>query len=322
MKYVFSIFLILLTSLSLHAGEEVGKLVYIRGNVEILRNEQTLEAKKEQTVLTDDLIITDESSLAIISYKNGSKIKVDAKSQVHLKKIVDDGAPEGGLKLNLLMGSFIMNFINPNKEQSISVEAKNIAMGVRGTRFFMGIDDQNLVNTAVEKGEVEVFNSLQNDSEAIKAGRGIVFEKDGNITNSHTYDFIKRMNWSTDGRTGGSKFRDSALRKSRMDEFNNNLSSLRNRKRKNISNKLMKRLEKRKMSPEMRERVQARLTKGNSKIARKWGWAKKQKKKKQKSIKQKKKNSRKKHQRVNKRRTRKAKQVKAIQNKRKRLRKR
>jgi hypothetical protein len=256
----------LLFSLASNADTLIGQVFFTKGKVEVVRGDVRLSLLKGDKLFAGDMIITDIMGLLIVNYLNQSKLKIDGGSQVYLEEQASDGREKSGksLILNLMNGSLMMDFNNPNKDNEVSVQAKHVSLGVRGTKFFMGIDreDNENIYAAVNSGKVEVFNFEQDDFEAIKAGQGLVFEKGKKITKPHSFEWNKNLNWKTGARSRGSGFLRGPLVRKRRGEFRRLFSKLRQRKKRpilrNIRQRWMKRRKKQKGHRALKKLLRAR----------------------------------------------------------------
>ncbi|GAB4011580.1 MAG: hypothetical protein Fur0010_06250 [Bdellovibrio sp.] len=208
----------MLLSLPLFAGaEEVARAIYVKGAVKFIHNEVQGILQQGQSLEAGDEIITGKNDLVILSYVNNSKIKIDPSSHI----IIDDLAPsESGHELTLFvkLGNLMIQFFNPNKDSQLQVRAKNTALGVRGTRFLLGVDEiDNNVHVSVDEGDVLVMSTEEDDHESVQGGQSIVVEEGRRLTKPFVASWINKMDWSMGNTETG--FNRKEVRALRVQEF-------------------------------------------------------------------------------------------------------
>lgn len=225
-----------------HASE-IAKLIIVKGNVEVVRADYTLEGKKGIKLLEDDIVITKTNSLAVISYFNDSTIKLDQNSKVMIEQM-DESASESksiSLKLYLMMGSIIMDFVNPENKKNVEVKARQVSLAVRGTQFFIGIDPEGTrdVYASVNRGKVEILGHTEDDSEFVNGGQGIVIQKGRELTRPLAFQWMRDLNWEMKNvnRNLKSGFFNKKLRAKRVKEVFKRRKDMRNRVRKSFKHR-------------------------------------------------------------------------------------
>jgi hypothetical protein len=240
--YVFLAIQLALFATVCHAGFEA-KLLHIKGKVKVVRDRKTLKAHKGMELFSGDKIKCARKSLAIIRYGKKSTIKVDERTSLSISTLVsvDTGKPkEQGVMVKLLNGSFMMDYSRAHKDEQVKVEMKSVALGVRGTRFFVSSSGQGEkhAHAAVERGQVNIYDFAADDYEVIAAGTGVVVDGGRAITKPAAFDWVKKMNWSVSDQLRGSGFRAKEFRKARVSEVKKKIKNLRKRVRKKIKAKL------------------------------------------------------------------------------------
>jgi len=209
-------------------GQELATAIYVRGAVAYIHHEVEGLLQQGQKVEAGDEIITGKSDLVILSYVNNSKIKIDPDSHI----IVEDLEPaESGQRLSLFvkLGSLMIQFFNPKKNHQLQVRTKNASLGVRGTKFLLGIDetDQN-VHVSVDEGRVAMMSTEDDDHEIIAAGESLVMEEGRRLTKPYASQWIRKLNWSMNNDVSG--FKNKEIRAQRRDEFLKRRPQLLNRR--------------------------------------------------------------------------------------------
>ena len=209
-------------------GQDLATAIYVRGAVTYIHHEVEGLLQQGQKVEAGDEIITGKSDLVILSYVNNSKIKIDPGSHI----IVEDLEPaETGQRLSLFvkLGSLMIQFFNPKKNNQLQVRTKNASLGVRGTKFLLGIDetDQN-VHVSVDEGSVAMMSTEDDDHEIIGAGESLVMEEGRRLTKPYASQWIRKMNWTMNNDVSG--FKNREIRAQRRDEFLKRRPQLLNRR--------------------------------------------------------------------------------------------
>lgn len=156
-------------------------------------------AEKGDLLSKGDEIKTGKKSLMIIRFPDKSTMRVESNSHITFDSIVErvENRSLGSTSMILKAGRAVINVINHNKAPVFKVKHKSVAVGVRGTKFFAGIDeDSDHLDIAVQKGEVEVEHQEENDmADAVEAGHGITIEKGETFTQPQQYDWVDKVNY-------------------------------------------------------------------------------------------------------------------------------
>lgn len=155
-------------------------------------NEQS--AQNKQPIKTGDSIITGADGLAILALDGGSKIRIDANSELTLKAIQHE---QQGSLLSLLRGSIISHVKKLEKpEDKLTVQTRNAAMAVRGTRFFVGLKESD-VWMCVEEGSVAVKGHQDQETYIVNPGEGVVIPAAGKSSAPAFFPWTKKIDWET-----------------------------------------------------------------------------------------------------------------------------
>jgi hypothetical protein len=160
---------------------------------------------KGDVVSVGDKVKTNDNSLLILRFPDKSTVRVEPNSQIEISSIVERVNNEslGSTSLILQAGRSVINIINKGQAPVFKIKTKTVAIGVRGTYFFAGIDkESNDLDIAVQKGEVEVskLDDLEK-SDAIGAGTGVTLENGETFTQPQKYDWIKKVNFDASDKT-------------------------------------------------------------------------------------------------------------------------
>lgn len=152
-------------------------LSFIQGKVFIYRDNQIFDASKLKKIFIRDIIITEDNSWGYIKYGNNSTIKILPNSKIQIHNLFYPENPNKEDFLELLVGSIFVRY-NKHPDQNtktLVVKIQSAALGVRGTHFFVDLNDS--IKVAVKTGEVTVKNHdglvydlLKNTSMSIVGG--------------------------------------------------------------------------------------------------------------------------------------------------------
>ncbi len=187
-------FILLLSSLIYAAPK--GLFLFIKGDVQIESEKLGMQpAKKGQSLFANSKVKIGKDSFAVIVLQDGSKVKLSENSFVTWKSFIDQRNKLilGETNLLLQAGSALVNIIPGNTNQVFNVKVKDVTMGVRGTNFFTGLDNNDLF-VSVEKGEIEVKKG--NNREALMPGEGMVIERGKNFTKPQKFKWVKDLKYN------------------------------------------------------------------------------------------------------------------------------
>ena len=191
MKHLIFIFSFLF---SLHLYAKDGNLLYVRGDVSI----DGKKATKGASISYGQKVKAGLKSLAVVSMKDGSKLKINQNSEIELKGIKKTKVKTSIVKL--LKGNIFVKF-KKTKAKGFKLQADNVAMGVRGTEFFasLGKKGKKDVWMCVNEGKVAVAKKGQKKAVLVKEGQGIVAPEEGEISEPKPLPWTKKLNWKMEG---------------------------------------------------------------------------------------------------------------------------
>ncbi|MCO4795071.1 MAG: FecR domain-containing protein [Bacteriovoracaceae bacterium] len=200
-KKFTTLFLILLTCNS-YAAEKIGKLLYKKGEVTLVRKGVERSMIKGEPLYEGDLIETGKKSLAIISFLSTSKMKLDSKSSIELEKVMGSATSKNGAYVSFYQkaGTSLIKFLNKSKKNDLEVRTKNVSIGVRGTKFLVGYGrgkSSGDVYTYVNNGNITAMNFDRDDHIDVPGGQGIYIGPKGKMTAPREFPWAKKLNWDT-----------------------------------------------------------------------------------------------------------------------------
>jgi ferric-dicitrate binding protein FerR (iron transport regulator) len=199
MKNIIILFTLLLSPLTLAKG----RVLFFKGDV--FHNGKKMTSKIE--VKKNDTITTGARSLAVLKLDDGSNIKINEKSSLSIGK-----ASSTQSLINVQKGSAFFrvlkkNFINQKakkKKHKFVVKYKTVAMGVRGTEFFVsdGKENSSDIWMCVNEGKVVVKSNSEKESTLVKAGEGIVVKNGKKTSSPKPLKWTRNLNWKMDNQKG------------------------------------------------------------------------------------------------------------------------
>lgn len=241
----FVIFIFSLLALSVQSQE----IVFSKGVVKVAPSSSDVFVSFEKgKIQYGNVVRTGEDGLAIVSFPEGSKLKIDPNSEVEIgprEKADASSDIDASWNLKVLKGALTIDFIKKSEGEKLYVESDQFAVGVRGTRFLVAKETSNDWHVAVNEGQVTAFNKESYDYEDIKSGQGLVLEKGSNLTKPANFEWTKKLDWDVSPKGRASKFFSKELRSKRRSEVKSRLKKLRQRKKKLLQGKLRKTLKER-----------------------------------------------------------------------------
>lgn len=146
MYYVLLLFFLI----PFHALANIGTIVEQRGTtVQIQRGDERIPGRVNVTVNQNDAIVTGLSTLEI-KFQDNTDVKVTENSRFVIDEFVyDPNRGAGRLNVRVAMGTvrYVSGQIARSNQQNVRVQTPTAVIGVRGTDFFMTVDEsgQSLV---------------------------------------------------------------------------------------------------------------------------------------------------------------------------------
>lgn len=224
------IFLSLIFSLSNAFGQSV---YYLSGTASQEENGTVNKLKKGDPIKVGSLLKVSKDSLLIISFESGSKLKLEENSEIKIKKTIEE-AGEKLSRIKYVRGVLIMEFVRSSEKETLLIKKNEFAVGVRGTKFLIGEDGEDIY-TSVEEGQVSVIQTKDQDEELVSAGESLVFEKGKRLTKADKFEWSRGLNWSLKRKALQSGFRNESFRKKRREEIKKKIKSLRKRKKRPLT---------------------------------------------------------------------------------------
>jgi ferric-dicitrate binding protein FerR (iron transport regulator) len=161
-----------------------------KGTVEVDSGSGFHRAAPNQALKPENSVRTLAASTAIITYPNGTALKLNASSSITIHE-------QKGIDLHL---GAVFAHVNKESHPHFFVKTRAAIAGVRGTDFFTSVGNADGW-LCVKDGEVEV-KGADAAPVIVGAGFGIVIEQGKKIAPPKEYAWTKKLNWNMDPGAG------------------------------------------------------------------------------------------------------------------------
>ena len=146
-----------------------GQIEYIEGNVEKKSLDNTWESiKKGEIIKNGDEIRTLDKSRVIITFEDGSILRLDENTDTKIESLEDD------INIDLNNGT-IFNNVSKNKNREYSVTSDGFSIVALGTAFSVS-NDETSVDVMVLESSVDIRDLDGKSVEEIEAGKKLKIE--------------------------------------------------------------------------------------------------------------------------------------------------
>lgn len=130
------------------------ELSFFIGDVGIVRNGKAITPELKLIVATGDVVITGKGGIAVLSYSDGSEIKVLEKSRVRIGSLAVKGSDD----VSVITGNINAKFKKMARGGERKVYTPTTVCSVRGTDFLVGVSDTADSRIDLAQGKVNVRN--------------------------------------------------------------------------------------------------------------------------------------------------------------------
>lgn len=157
MKKVLIIMIVLVSVLSCTKKSDENqksKIAWFTGNVQILRDSNTIVPILGMEILQNDVVKTGDKSAISVQIGSNLVVSIRQNSEVSIDSIVNPGKKE----LYIKKGTVVSKASKLLKEDSVKVNTPVAVAAIRGTVFSVQYDEsgENIITIAVSEGKVEV----------------------------------------------------------------------------------------------------------------------------------------------------------------------
>ena len=180
------------------------KIMFLKGESNLLRKDKTLKLSKGMKVFNGDTIVTGESGLVIVKSK-ASTYKISKNSHLKLdlrvKEIINS---------NIIYGSVVVEFMKENldvsKGKTLKIKTRSASFGVRGTKFFTYVDSKNKNSVlSVEHGKVAFKGANSKKERLVRKNKSSMTNKNDKDLKPRKFGFEKQINWNLSEKKGSLK---------------------------------------------------------------------------------------------------------------------
>ena len=125
---------------ALSANSNAGRIKTLKGEAQIIRQDQTIKASLGTEVMAADQIITGPESSVGITLKDDTLMAIGANSRLTLSEYAYDPVTrEGRIDASLIKGvlRFVSGLIAHKSPESVAVRTQISTIGIRGTDFIV-----------------------------------------------------------------------------------------------------------------------------------------------------------------------------------------
>lgn len=214
MKLFFIFFISLLITLSSLSKEHVFRVKYLRGDVWQKTNQGNIKVTNQTSLTTPFSLSSEKGSLAVLK-NTKMTFRIDESSSMRIS--------ENQLNtVSLKNGSVLIRYVKSQfiKRHKLKVKTESLAVGVRGTTFFVFSDLEGKSFVSVDEGIVETKGVHSKDYVEVKNGFSSILNNKKQNLQPKKFKFQKYINWNLD------KFKkkltnNSKLKKSFLEVWNN-----------------------------------------------------------------------------------------------------
>ncbi len=149
------------------------------GTVEVIRNGERIEAKKDMSLKQGDIVVTGEDGIAVIRYVDNSITRLSPESELKIHKLYQDVFDETKteVEVELTQGRVWTQVVNtPSNEASFKVAAKDITANAQVTTSFdvKHKEEDKGITVSVFDNEVEVtVQDVEAQAQVVQEGYAV-----------------------------------------------------------------------------------------------------------------------------------------------------
>jgi ferric-dicitrate binding protein FerR (iron transport regulator) len=178
------------------ASARTARVNFIKGEVSKASGTSWVKIHQVGTILKEsDKVKTGANSKVEIRFDDGSIMQLGSNSVMALKQYsISDKGRNSNIKLN--DGSMFANVKKLKRKSSFKVSTVTAVAGVRGTEFYVSIDDKKNVKVEVYKGKVDVSKADDATKQVqVKAGYETEVKTNSNPVNPSKIKQQRKVEW-------------------------------------------------------------------------------------------------------------------------------
>ena len=174
--------------------DRAARIKFFRGTIQRETQGKWTPVRRIGTVLLQhDRIKTGNRSKLEIKFDDGSLLQISSNTIISLKEYAYSRKGRTA-NINLKNGSLFANVKKLRRNSSFTVSTVTAVAGVRGTQFYVSIDDKKKVKVEVYKGKVEV--GAQNKKVNVKAGQETIVNKGSTPQKPKRIKSPRKIKWA------------------------------------------------------------------------------------------------------------------------------
>jgi hypothetical protein len=125
------------------SASEAGTIKRMEGEVSVIRNKQTIQAKPGMTVLSKDRVVTGKSGSAGIETADKGLLTLGPNSHLVIDEFAfNKSTQEGNMAVRFLKGTFavVSGIIGKMSPERTKISTPTATIGIRGTEFVVQVD--------------------------------------------------------------------------------------------------------------------------------------------------------------------------------------
>lgn len=166
--YVLFLFAMLF---SLSSWANIGSLLLVTGEVNIVRADQTIPAQNGAELFEKDKVMTQAGARAQLRFSDDTVITLGANTEFGIEAFLNEGASRSKAEFSVAKGTFkaITGRVGKVAPDNFKLQTKTATIGIRGTIFSGNIQpDRELIATL--RGRIRVTDNLSGFSVDVPAG--------------------------------------------------------------------------------------------------------------------------------------------------------
>lgn len=178
--FLLGVLLFLAGGSPLHAQNLAGKILFLQGEVQIIRGGSSFSARQNDPLYIGDRVRTGGDGLVKIILEDNSLLTLDRRSELEISEFLfqPQEKKRSGVfqmlrgRLKALMGRIL------NVQGSIELRTPTAVAGVRGTYFLVEVDEGGNANFVMFEGELSIRDRLGNTL-TLTGGNGVAVGPQG-----------------------------------------------------------------------------------------------------------------------------------------------
>lgn len=160
-------------------AEQIGKVVLIQGHPLVERNDQHILIKRNDSLFTNDTVITPLGSKVLFKLKDDSTISLAENTQFKLSEYeYKKGNEKSTVRFDMLKGAFrtLTGKIGTENSPTFEIRTPVATIGVRGTEFWGGFIFSDSLDVTMLKGKGVYIKNEHGVVEITKPGEGTMVD--------------------------------------------------------------------------------------------------------------------------------------------------